>query len=315
MLHSSRDLILKYVRRRGPLLAQGIAYSLLIGSTPLLLLSVAAGSLLYQVVPQIQNGLHWRLRDYVPEDIAQPIVSHIEAMASGWAGMGVVGVVLLLFVSKGIFDSFGSGLAAVMDGERRRSVWRSHTYSLLLTLLAILFVIVVSLDGLVINLVITTANLPRTAWLYQWMTTGISVSLLATVLLLIYLIFANNRVHLTRAMFTSLVVSILWHLMGQVGKLAIALFARYRFIYGVFSGAVLFLVWLQVFAHLVLLGGLFIAHYDSDTGPAGEDTTGAGPVRPDTMVPQGQQGRPAGARSTRRTKRIDRSSGNTPRRG
>jgi membrane protein len=313
MMHSSRELILKYVRRRGPLLAQGIAYSLLIGSTPLLLLSVAAGSLLYQVVPQIQNGLHWRLRDYVPEDIAQPIVSHIEGMASGWAGMGIVGIVLLILVSKGIFDSFGSGLAAVMDGERHRSPWRSHLYSLLLTLLAVVFVIVISLDGILINLVIETANLPQTAWVYQRLTTAFSSCLLATVLFLIYLIFANNRVHVARAILTSLVVSVLWHLLGQVGKVAIVLFARYRLIYGVFSGAVLFLVWLQLFAHLVLLGGLFIAHYDSDDGPRGEDSAANGLAAPEASPP-GPDPQTAD-RTTGRARGIRRSPGTAPHQG
>lgn len=298
MLHTSRELILTYVRRRGPLLAQGIAYSLLIGVTPLLLLSVAAASLLYQVVPRVQNGLHWRLRNYVPEEVAEPIVYHIESMASGWAGMGVVGVVLLLFVSKGIFDSFGTGLSAVMYGERRRSQWLKHLFSFLLTLLAIVLVIVVSLDSVVINLVISTAKLPRTGWVYQQLANGFSVVLLAIVLHVLYSIFATRKINFAKTLLTSLAVSVLWHVLGHVGKIAVTFFARYRLVYGVFSGAVLFLIWLQIFAHLVLLGGLFITHYGPGDAPEGED---AGPK---ATAPAGNP--PPRGRATGRTKRIER---------
>ncbi|MBD3239192.1 MAG: YihY family inner membrane protein [Chitinivibrionales bacterium] len=275
MLQAAKKLVLTYVRRRGPLLAQGIAYSLLIGSTPLLLLSMAVASLMYSVVPSIQNGLHWRLRDYVPEQVAQPIIERVESMASGWAGMGVVGVLLLLLVSKGIFDSFGSGLSAVMENGKRHPAVMSHLYSFLLTLLAILSVIVISLDDFAIKLIIRTANLPRTGWMYRRLADGFSVVLLGTVLFMIYLVFSGRRVRISRTVLTALVVSLMWHLLGTVGKFFISMFARYRLLYGVFSGAVLFLVWLQVFAHLVLLGGLFITRQEPEQLP-GEDMVGLG---------------------------------------
>ncbi len=274
MLNAAKKLVLTYVRRRGPLLAQGIAYSLLIGTTPLLLLSMAAASLLYSVVPRIQSGIHWRLRDFVPEQIAQPIIERVETITSGWAGMGVVGFLLLLLVSKGIFDSFGSGLSAVMENGRRHPAVMSHLYSFLLTLLAIFSVIVISLDDFAIKLIIRTANLPRTGWMYRRLADGFSVLLLGAVLFLIYLVFSGRRLRIPRTVITALIVSLMWHLLGHVGKFFISMFARYRLLYGVFSGAVLFLVWLQIFAHLVLLGGLFITRQQPQQLP-GEDMAGS----------------------------------------
>jgi YihY family inner membrane protein len=253
------------VRKRGPLLAQGIAYSLLLGSMPLLLLTTAVGGYLYRFVPQVQNGLHWRLRDYVPEEVATPIIVHIEAMSVGWASMGVVGIVVLLLVSKGIFDSISGGLAVVMGGTRRRSMLRNQLYSLLLTLLTIAFFIVVSLDDVIINLVVRSALLPRSPVLYRAMTAGFTTLLLGTVLLLVYAVYGRVKLNLPWAISTALGTSIIWHALGQVGKAFVALFARYRLVYGVFSGAVLFLLWLQVFAHLILLGGIVIARHSASS--------------------------------------------------
>jgi len=257
VLRASRELVFTYVKRRGPLLAQGVAYSLLLGSTPLLLLSLTAASLLYEVVPQVQSGLRTILLDYVPEPVAVPILQHIQELTGAWARMGVLGLGLLVLVSKGIFDSLAAGLAGVMGGERRIHALLHHAASLLMTLLAIVFVVVASLDEPLIEVLFQTTNLPRSGLVLRAASSLLSVALLATVLVLVYAVFATRSVRFLRVTGVAMMVSVVWHLVGRLGKFFVLNFARYNLIYGVFSGAVLFLVWLQLFAHLVLLGGLF----------------------------------------------------------
>ncbi len=239
-------------------MAQGIAYSLLIGSTPVLLLSVSFAGFLYRLAPGIQTRTHERIRGFLPEQIAEPLIGQINTLAGEWARMGLVGAVVLFFVSKGIFDAFGSGLAAVMGGRRQQSALLRHLYSLLLTVLAIVLVIVISLDDILIGLFAGGNPLPHTSFLYHQVAIAFSALLLALVLFLIYVMFASRRIHVGRAVLASLTVSVLWHVLGQLGRFFVGIFARYRLIYGVFGGVVLYLVWLQVFAHLVLLGGLFV---------------------------------------------------------
>jgi len=268
-LRPTRNPFVVYVRRRGPLLAQGIAYSLLLGSTPLLLLSVAAASLTYRYMPSLQTGLHEQLGEYLPEAVAGPLARHLETLAAGWPGMGVVGLGVLLLVSKGIFDSLRDGLAGVTGGVRVRSaVWR-HVSSLLMTLLAMALVVVLSLDDIVIGLFVRTAGLPHTPLVLKFAAWSLSTLLLAGLLLVMYHAFATTRVRFWRALLTSAGVSVVWHVLGRLGRLSVILFSRYNILYGVFSGAVLFLVWLQLFAHLVLLGGLIVAGREARgiTGP------------------------------------------------
>jgi YihY family inner membrane protein len=257
LLRASRELVFTYVKRRGPLLAQGVAYSLLLGSTPLLLLSLTAASLLYELVPQVQGGIRAILMDYVPDPAATQILEHVQMLTGAWARMGVLGLVLLVTVSKGMFDSLAGGLAGVMGGERRIHALLQHTASLLMTFLAIIFVIVASLDEPLLEVLFQTANLPRTALLYKAAAATLSILLLAIVLVLVYTVFATRSVRLQRVMGVAVMVSVVWYAVGRLGKMFVVLFARYNLVYGVFSGAVLFLVWLQLFAHLILLGGLF----------------------------------------------------------
>ncbi len=257
LLRASRELVFTYVKRRGPLLAQGVAYSLLLGSTPLLLLSLTTASVLYELVPRVQGGIRTILVDYVPEPVVLQILQHVEVLTGAWARMGALGLVLLIVVSKGIFDSLAAGLAGVMGGERRIHALLQHTASLLMTLLAIVFVIVASLDEPLLEVVFQTTKLPRTAVLYKVAAGTLSMFLLATVLVLVYAVFATRSIRFGRVVGVAILVSVIWHAVGRLGKMFVVLFARYNLVYGVFSGAVLFLVWLQLFAHLVLLGGLF----------------------------------------------------------
>jgi membrane protein len=259
MQRTFRDLIYTYVNRRGPLLAQGIAYSLLIGSMPLVLLAAAVAGYLYGTFPQLQLGLHRKLLLYVPEEVARSLLSQVDHVASGWAGMGIVSVVGLLFVSKSIFDALSSGLAGMMEGSRQRSYWANQACTFLLTLFAVALFIAISLDDMVIHLALARAGLHAHAWLYRAMSSAFSVLLLAVGLLLIYLVFSHVKLHFWRTLATAIVVSLLWHAAGYGGRLLVNLSARYRLIYGVLAGIVLFLFWLRIFAHLVLMGGLFVA--------------------------------------------------------
>jgi YihY family inner membrane protein len=259
MARQMRALLGLYFRRNGPLFAQGIAYSLLIGSMPLLLLTTSVASCLYQVVPQIQNGLHWKLRGFVPEEVAKPIIYHIEAMSGHWAEVGIVGIVILILVSKGIFDSIGSGVRGVMGGMHLHTRWIHQLYSVLMMVVVILFFIVVSLDKPLLALISASTHIPVATQLYPRLVTLFSVFLLGSALLLTYVMYSPVKLRMLYSAVVSYGVSIVWHLAGYAGTVFIGLFARYRFVYGFFAGTVLFLVWLQVFAHLILLGAIVIA--------------------------------------------------------
>lgn len=265
MLRPIGKVVLLYFRRKGPLFAKGIAYSLLVGSIPLLLMTASVASYLYNIVPQVQTGLHWRIRDVMPETVAAPFILHIERMASSWAEIGVAGILILIMVSKGIFDAVGSGLTGVMGAGHHRRPVIAHIYSVLLTIISIVLFVVVSLDSFLIRTFVEATGVSTPVVdTYTLLASAFSIFLLGTALLLMYLAFSPMRISTLYAGCVSYIVSCLFHILGAAGKFFVGMFARYRLIYGVFSGSVLFLVWLQFFAHLVLIGGMLISRHGTN---------------------------------------------------
>lgn len=268
-----------YMKRQGPLLARGIAFSLLLGSTPLLMLSAAAASIMYRFVPAIQTGTHVRLRDYFPPQVADPLIGHLEQVAAHWVSFGVVGVLLLALVAKSVFDSIGGGLHLISGGARSMSaVWR-HAWSSVLTLLAVTLTVLVSLDDPVVGTIARVLPVLKGTFLYLAGSRLISVALLAGMLFVLYAVFEGLRGRLRRGMVVALAVSLLWHGLGAAGVAFVGMAARYNVLYGVFGATVLFMVWLQVFATLLLSGGMVIA--------------GLPPQEPDCTPQESHRGLPA----------------------
>jgi len=255
-----RAVLGRYFKHRGPLFARGIAYSFLLGSMPFVLLSVAAASYFYQNTPQINQGLDRKLHEFLPQSIATTLGENIYSLADGWAEIGVIGVLILVFVSKGMFDSIGGGLSVVMGPRHREKMLLSHLYSLILTLLTIVIFIVASLDNMIIDLVITYTNITVPPASYTVLMRLFSFLLLTLILVIIYLVYAPVKIKMRYTFQVSAIVALIWYLIGASGKYVIIFTGRQKLIYGVFAGTALFLVWLQIFAHMILLGGIVIAH-------------------------------------------------------
>jgi uncharacterized BrkB/YihY/UPF0761 family membrane protein len=254
-----------YLKRRGPLFAQGIAYALLLGSMPLLLLTTSFSSFLYEIAPQIQTGLNDRIRGVIPPEVAEPMITHLGEITNDWAQFGIIGIIIIALVSKGIFDALGGGLTAVMGNRDRHMLWVHHVFSILLTIITILFVIVASLGNFIVQFIIDSASLsPDFFGFYIAM---FSISLLGTTLILVYYTYSRVTLKMLPTIIVSFGVSLFWHVIGYTGRYVVLISGSRRLVYGFFAGTVLFMIWLQIFAHLVLLGGIVIAR-QSTSNPA-----------------------------------------------
>lgn len=252
------EIAMLYMRHNGPLFARGIAYSLLLGSMPMLLLTLASASFFYENTPQVQTRLYEQLSVFLPDQITSILVQNLESMTGDWAQFGIVGLVFLFLVSKGIFDSIGNGLIGIMGGKRHRTMWVDHFYSLVLTILTILIVVVAAMDNILLNTAIslTGATLPQDA--YPFLLKGFSIMLLTLALFLAYMLYATIRLRFFSTLLVAGLVSVLWYALGFAGRNLILFTSRRALLYGVFAAAALFLFWLQIFSHLVLIGGIVI---------------------------------------------------------
>lgn len=255
-----KDIAKRYTSKRGPLLAKGIAYSFLVGSIPLLFLTLSFASYLYRIIPGLQKGLEARIKEFLPPAVGGEVLFHIESIAKGWARIGIIGLVILIFVAKGIFDALESGLSSVMNVKKKRKTWITQLFSFSLTLVSIIFFVVASLADVILNIVFKIINIIPSY--FHWIVgRAISVALFGFALFGLYRIFYKEKLNMKYALSVSLIVSLLWQLIGYIGKFFIQASGRRELIYGVLAGSVVFLLWMQIFAILVLLGGVIIAKH------------------------------------------------------
>jgi len=258
-----KRLLVLYFSRNGPLFAKGIAYSLVLGTMPLLLLTTATAGYFYKNTPQIQSGLNNRVKDLVPGEFAELLSSNLASVSHQWAEIGIAGVLVLLFVCKGIFDAMGSGLDGVMHVRHNRIRWVTHLYSVIFTVMAVLIFILASLDNVFISSVGKTLNFSLPTTSYPVVVKLFSFLLLSIAFTFMYVIYSPARVKLGVTVLVSLGVSLLWFLLGLGGRYFVVLTSRREIVYGVFAGTVLFLYWFQIFAHFFLLGGIIIGERSS----------------------------------------------------
>jgi membrane protein len=240
--------------------AKGIAYSLIVGSVPLVFLALSSGGYLLRVAPDLQLSLEVRLDELLPEQLANAVFEQAARLqAVGLHKLGILGLLGLIVVSQGIFSSFEAGLSIIMRNSVRRTIWFSHALYLLLTILAIALFFTASYIHTYINLLYQNTGLPQNV---RWLARKTSSMLLIWgALVLIYRVCYRGRINLLALAAVSLGVALLWQLVNAFGSSLIAVSGKRQLVYGVLATVVVFLLWSYSFAFLLLLGGVIIARH------------------------------------------------------
>ncbi len=255
-----RDVLAVFFKRRGPLAAKGIAYSLIVGSVPLLFLALYSGAYLLRIAPDLQVSLEIRLDELLPEELANAILKQAARLAGlGLHKLGIIGLLGLILVSQGIFSSFEAGLSLVMHNPVRRTIWLSHLLYIVLTILAIALFFTASYLHAYVHLFYQYMGLPHN---YQWLARKASSLLLIWgALVLIYRICYHGKINLLALFTVSIAVALMWQVVNIIGSSLITVSGSRQLIYGVLATVVVFLLWSYTFAFLLLVGGIVIAKH------------------------------------------------------
>jgi membrane protein len=205
------DLLAKYNRRNGPLLAKGLGFSFLFGLIPLLFLSVSLAGYLYRVAPGMQRFITEDFLGFLPAQAMEAFLCHITTAAGNWSAIGILGILILLGVSMALFDSIERALATMLSAPRRK-FHLGRLISLALMVGAVLcFFGAAALS--------TTATYFRNAWslspaLVYWEGKLLSWLIFALILLGLYYLFARRRLRFWPTFGIALLASFLWQLIG-----------------------------------------------------------------------------------------------------
>ncbi|MFW5775023.1 MAG: YihY/virulence factor BrkB family protein [Chitinivibrionales bacterium] len=251
-------IIKRFFHSGGPLIAKGIAYSIIVGSVPLLFLALYSTTYLFQFAPPLQLTLEIRLDEIFPEELADAILTQAARLAAvSWAEIGIVGIAGLTFVSQGIFSSLERGLSIVMHYRRRRSMWANRLIYTLLTIFAITMFFTATYAHTYLKILYRALGIPPDYHFLARKTSSILLIWLA--LVVIYRICYSGKVNYYALTLVSLAVAIMWQVINIAGSSFITASGQREIIYGMLATVVVFLLWSYIFAWLLLLGGIIIA--------------------------------------------------------
>jgi membrane protein len=250
-----------YFSRNGPLLAKGIAYTFLITVIPLLLISLSVIVSVFRLSPDLQATLRFQLQNLIPAQVADFLLDQMIRVAKqrSWMELGIIGSLGLLLVPRTFFSSVETALATVMDAPTRRPLLKRQLLFLSLTLLAIALFFTATYIHIIVGMIWKFMALEPQYELLGRKT--FSLLLVWSSLVLLYRVCYHGRLHLAALLIVSLVVAVLWQGLNTLGSSFITASGKNQLVYGILAGGIVFLTWSYLFAMLLLLGGITMAHF------------------------------------------------------
>jgi membrane protein len=250
------DILDKYNRRNGSLIAKGLGFSFLMGLIPLLFLTVSLAGYLYRVLPGIQRFVTEEFLEFIPATARQVFLSHLTTAVDNWGAIGILGIIILLGIALTLFDSIERAFATMLSAPRRKFHFGRLISLALMAGAVLLFFGAAALS--------TTASYFRNAWslspvLVYWGGKVISGLMIALILLGLYYLFARRRLRFWPTFGIALLTSLLWQLIGVAGSAVIRYAGRRVIVWGALAWATIFLIYMRLLAELILFSSLLVS--------------------------------------------------------
>ena len=241
-----------------------ISYFALLSLLPLTILLVAVGAAAIGSVDAAERGARFLLKDLVSM-LGNDIFAQARQVGSQAGRFGWPFLLFALWTASRVFSKVEQALDHVFRVEKRRSFPVRKIFAFgVVALLVLLLVVLVAFGGLVnaFNRYLDTSSLAETMSnpLYVTLNSAMSryiIPWLISVLTFgfIYKVVPATFVPARAAFGAGLVSGSLWEGLKNVFTLYIGRFANYRMTYGTLETVVVFAIWINLSAALLLWGG------------------------------------------------------------
>jgi membrane protein len=261
------------------ILAGGVAYAAFIAIFPALIAGISLFGLVADpaTVAQQAEGVLAALPQEAQPLLRDQIVSLTQTSGSALSVGLVVSILLALFSASGGTSNLMSAVNVAYDEEESRNFLKLRGTALVLTLLAIVFVLLtlalVAVVPAVLNALALGTFVNVIVQVVRW---ALLVVLIVVALAVVYRLAPDRDA--PQVKWTSpgaIIAAVLW----IVGSLAFSLyvnnFGSYNKTYGALAGVVVLLLWLYLTSYIILLGAEINAESEKQTK---KDTTTGDPV-------------------------------------
>jgi membrane protein len=254
----SRDLPAKYYKRNGPLLAKGLAFSLVLGTMPIFFITLTISAYIYKVSPGLQELVTGQLLDVLPANLSTLLLTQIHRLASRAGSLGLITIAIFIVTSIALFDSLEGSMSAMLSSKRRKF---HHARLISLSLMSgvvIVYYLTVALSA--------TARyfkdfLSLSPQLFYWGSKFTSGLFFAFILLVLYYLFSRRRLRFFPTLTIACISSFFWQLIGAAGSRLIQYAGGQLLVYGAITWIIIFLTYMRLLAELIIISSLLVGEF------------------------------------------------------
>jgi len=253
-----RDLPAKYYKRNGPLLAKGLAFSLVLGTMPIFFLTLTISAYIYKVSPGLQELVTGQLLDFLPANLSTLLLTQIHRLASRAGSLGLITIVVFMVTSVALFDSLEGAMSAMLSSKRRKF---HHARLISLSLMSgvvIIYYLTVALSAAA-HYFKNFLSLPPQ--LFYWGSKFASGLFFAFILLGLYYIFSRRRLRFFPTLAIACISSFVWQLIGAAGSRLIQFAGSQLLVYGAITWVIIFLTYMRLLAELLIISSLLVGEF------------------------------------------------------
>jgi membrane protein len=250
------ELILRiwqcYTRRLVPFMAAGIAFYFLLGLIPFLFITTAVSGLLFRRNPEAFSSLSQNMLAILPPGLGDRILVTLASTVDSWHTFGALGLVALILVSMGLFESIDWGINGAMGATKRISFIKSRLLFMAYVFGAVVFLSLGAVADYTVSIVLAapafepiTSHIPRRT---------LSMAGIGLFLFILYLTIPVKIPKWYRALIVAFAVASIWALIQLMGAELTVYITRRHAIYGALAGGTFFLTWMYMFSMLILMG-------------------------------------------------------------
>lgn len=245
-----------YTRRVVPMMAAGVAFYLLLSLVPFLFITTAISGYVFRKNPEAFHALSTNLLAFLPPGLGEKVLDTIVNTVASWQTFGVLGLIGLIFVSMGMFESLDWGINGASGETKRMGFLKGRLVFITYVFGAVVFFSLGALAGYSIGILLAapafepvSQHVPRRAF---------SMAGVGVFLFILYMTIPVKTPKWYRALITAFSIAAVWAFLQMIGASITVYISRRHAIYGALAGAAVFLTWMYILALLVLLGATIL---------------------------------------------------------
>jgi membrane protein len=238
------------------MMAAGVAFYFLLGLIPFLLITTAVSGYLFRTHPEWLDQMSTNLLAILPPGLGAKVLGTVGSTVANWQTVGFLGVVALLFVSMGLFESLDWGINGAMGTTKRMGYLKGRLVFMAYVFGTIAFLSLGAVADYAVNIVISVpafdpvaSHIPRRA---------VSLAGIWLFVFILYMTFPVRTPKWHRALSVAFVVAAAWGYLQRIGASLTVSISQKHAIYGALAGGTVFLTWMYMLALIVLMGATIL---------------------------------------------------------